>query len=310
MARKPRSTRLDFTIYLVVRLVVCMVQSLPLSIALALSDCFARLAYQIDRRHRDVARDNLHHAFPELRQKPAACADLIRRTFRHFFRVVVEIIHAPRLFHVHRWHKTVELINPRAMLDRLTADRPLLIVTAHFGNWEIAGYILGLFHFRTYAIARTLDNPYLERYFKRFRQATGQTILAKKGDFDQILEILRSRGAIATLGDQDAGPKGLFVDFFGRPASTHKAVALMALEQDVPLLVVGVPRVAEPTQYQIVVVDEIDPRDYDDDPNAVRTITQRYTHALEQLIRRYPEQYFWLHRRWKHQPRSRQRQAA
>ena len=107
------------------------------------------------------------------------------------------------------------------------------------------------------------------------------------------------------LADQDAGPRGLFVDFFGRPASTHKAVALMAMEFDAVLVVIGVPRLAEPMFYAVVCGDVIDPREYAGRGDAVRAITQRYTTALEGLIRRYPEQYFWLHRRWKHQPKAR-----
>jgi KDO2-lipid IV(A) lauroyltransferase len=107
----------------------------------------------------------------------------------------------------------------------------------------------------------------------------------------------------------------VFVDFFGRLASTHKAIALMAIEFDAMMVVIGVPRVdrdlhptlppmpgMESVYYAVEVEDLIDPRDYSDRPDAVQAITQRYTAALEQLIRRHPEQYFWLHRRWKHQP--------
>jgi KDO2-lipid IV(A) lauroyltransferase len=100
------------------------------------------------------------------------------------------------------------------------------------------------------------------------------------------------------------------VDFFGRPASAHKAVALMAMEFDAPMVVVGVPRVGGPLEYAIVNEDWIDPRDYAGRPDAVRAITQRYHAALERLVRRHPEQYFWLHRRWKTQPAAKRAKAA
>src|SRR5262249_32861073 len=157
--------------------------------------------------------------------------------------------------------------------------------------------------FRTHAVARPLDNPYLDDFLRRFREKTGQRVLAKKGDFDQITELLKSGGVLATLADQDAGQRGLFVEFFGRPASTHKAIALMAIEYDVPLVVVGVPKVRRrPMHYHVVVEELIEPSDFAGRPDAVRAITQRYTAALERVIRSHPEQYFWLHRRWKHQP--------
>jgi KDO2-lipid IV(A) lauroyltransferase len=210
-------------------------------------------------------------------------------------------------------------------LPALLRGRGVLIVTAHFGNWEMAGFALGRLGFRTFAIARVLDNPYLERYALWFRQRTGQTIIAKNDDFERLTRALKRGGKVATLADQDAGPRGVFVDFFGRPASTHKAIALMAMEFDAVLLVIGVPRVGRagfpqrpdldpssplaPLFYQVRCADIIDPREYANDPNAVKAITSRYTAALEKLIREHPEQYFWLHRRWKHQPKAKGKPA-
>ena len=118
---------------------------------------------------------------------------------------------------------------------------------------------------------------------------------------------------MATLADQDAGERGLFVDFFGRPASTHKAIALLALEHRVPLLVVLARNTGAPLRYQIEVAELILPEDYENQPDAVRAITQRFTMALERGVRQSPQQYFWLHRRWKHQlskPKRRQNPQA
>jgi KDO2-lipid IV(A) lauroyltransferase len=130
-------------------------------------------------------------------------------------------------------------------------------------------------------------------------------ILSKTGDFDRITGVLKAGGIVATLGDQDAGPKGLFVDFFGRPASTHKAVALLALEHGALMTVIGVARVGTPMRYSLEVEEVVDPHDYADRPDAVKAITERFTQAFERLVRRHPEQYFWLHRRWKHEPPAR-----
>jgi KDO2-lipid IV(A) lauroyltransferase len=211
---------------------------------------------------------------------------------------------------VSNWRRHVELADGRRLLDYLLGDRPVLFVTGHFGNWELAGYTIGLLGFRTHAIARPLDNPYLDDFLRRFREATGQRILAKHGDFDQMQHVLQSRGVLATLADQDAGQRGQFVDFFGKPASTHKAIAILALEYQVPLLVVTTPKVGEPMRYQIELRDVILPEEYAGRADAVRAITQRFTHALEGAVRERPEQYFWLHRRWKHQPVARKGRSA
>jgi KDO2-lipid IV(A) lauroyltransferase len=135
-------------------------------------------------------------------------------------------------------------------------------------------------------------------------------VLAKHGDFDQMQDLMAKGGILATLGDQDAGPRGPFVDFFGRPASTHKVMALLALEYKVPILVMVMPKVGEPMRYQCAIGDFIRPEEYEGRPDAVRAITQRLTTALENLIRQHPEQYFWLHRRWKHQPKAKKQEKA
>jgi KDO2-lipid IV(A) lauroyltransferase len=306
MARKPRNPLLDYLVYLAVRGLVCAVQAMPPAWAFKLAAALARVAYRVDRRHREVAADNLRHAFPELAADPARLDRLVRATYAHFLRVVVEIVLLPRKLHVGCWRRYASMPAGRRLMGPLLSDRPLLLVTAHFGNWEIAGYMLGAIGFRTYAIARVLDNPHLERFLRRFRQATGQTIVAKTNDFERLTAALRAGGKVATLADQDAGPRGVFVDFFGRPASAHKAVALMALEFDAVMAVIGVPRVGEPMHYAVTCEDVIDPREYAERPDAVRAITQRYHAALERLIRRHPEQYFWLHRRWKTRPAARQ----
>lgn len=306
---KPRSIVKDYAVYLIVRFFVCLIQTLSLNAAHNLARWLAWLAYYVDRRHRLVARENLQHAFPDQHTNAERDA-LVRAVYRHFCTLLIEIIHLPRRLHATNWRQHLELPAGGTTVGSLLSGRPLLIVTGHFGNWEMAGYVLGLLGFKTYAIARPLDNPFLDDFLRRFREATGQGILAKHGDFDQMQAILAQGGVIATLGDQDAGQRGLFVEFFGRPASTHKAIALLALEYQVPLLVVGTPKVAEPMRYRVEAEDLILPEDYRGRPDAVRAITQRFTTALERLVRRHPEQYFWLHRRWKHQPAQKKAKKA
>ncbi|MFO0852089.1 MAG: lysophospholipid acyltransferase family protein [Gemmataceae bacterium] len=300
---KPRKPIADYAVYLAVRTLVAGLQAVPTGLAFAFAGLLAKLAYRVDKRHRKVAAENLRHAFPD--KSDVDIDRLVRGCYQHFCTLLVEIALLPRKLHVTNWRRYATLVGGDKIVGGLLDGRPALIVTAHFGNWELAGFALGAQGFRTFAIARVLDNPHLDRFLNRFRQATGQTIIAKKDDFDRLTGVLQAGGKVATLADQDAGPRGVFVDFFGRPASAHKAVALMALEFDCRLLVVGVPRVGGPLDYRIVCEEVIDPQEYAGRPDAVRAITQRYHLALERLIRRHPEQYFWLHRRWKTQPAAR-----
>ena len=301
---KRRKPAIDWLIYAVVRTVVCVIQALPERVVFSFAELLARLAYRVDKRHREVAAENLLAAFPE--KSDVERDRILRGCYRHFSALVIEIALLPRKLHVGNWRNYASLPDGVQMMPHLLSDRPVLIVCAHFGNWELAGFALGLFGFRTYAIARVLDNPHLERFLKEFRQGTGQTIIAKKDDFDRLTEVMQKGAKVATLADQDAGPRGVFINFFGRPASAHKAVALLSIEFDAPLMVTGTPRVGPieqaRMQYAIRCAEIIDPRDYIGRSDAVKAITQRYHAALESLIRQYPEQYFWLHRRWKSRP--------
>jgi KDO2-lipid IV(A) lauroyltransferase len=298
---KPRSRLADYLVYAAVRLAVCVLQALSPRAAARLAGGLAWLAYRVDARHRRVADDNLRHAFPELdaRQRDAR----VRAVYRHFCGLLVDIVQLPRAMNVRTWRRHLNLDEGRPFVDLLLSGRPLMLATGHFGNWEMAGYALGLLGFGTYAIARKLDNPYLDDFFRRrFRERTLQQILDKNDDYERIRRVLAEGGILATLADQDAGAKGLFVEFFGRPASTHKAVALLALEYDTTILVSATPKVGHPLRYRCEIADLIRPGEYAGRPDAVRAITERFSAALERLVRRHPEQYFWLHRRWKHQP--------
>jgi KDO2-lipid IV(A) lauroyltransferase len=306
-------------VYVLVRFVVCILQGLPYRVAVRLSGGLAWLVHRVDKRHRLVAEENLRHAYgDQLTQEQRD--QMVRAVYVHFCRLLIELIHLTRRLHPNNWRRFVELIGGKQIVEALLSPRPLLMVTGHFGNWEVAGYALGLLGFRTHAIARELDNKYLDQYLRSFRERTGQRILAKTGDFDNIQDVLASAGKLATLADQDAGQRGQFVEFFGRPASTHKAVALLALEYNVPLMVMGTPYlentwigdhwVDSPARYRIITSEYIDPAEYEGKPDAVKAITQRYTSALERLVRLAPEQYFWLHRRWKHQPKPKKTKSA
>jgi KDO2-lipid IV(A) lauroyltransferase len=317
MAKKPRSPAADLAAYLTVRLLVCVLQAVPVRAAFALADLLAALAYRLDKRHRRVATENLRFAFPH---KSAAAVDrTVRDCYRHFCGLLVELVLLPRKLRPGNWRLYIEEPTGNGSAMRaLLSDRPLLMVAGHFGNWEMGGYALGVFGFRTHAIARALDNPHLDRFLKRFRQATGQSLIAKKDDFGRLSAILAGGGKVAVLADQDAGPRGVFVDFFGRPASTHKAIALMAIEYDAPVLVLGVPRTrAEPVRdgswrpaYRVVCADLIDPAEFAGRPGAVAAITHRYTAAVERMVREFPDQYFWLHRRWKTRPAAKKLRVA
>jgi KDO2-lipid IV(A) lauroyltransferase len=299
----------QFAVYVAVRLAICIVQALPLETCAQAARWLSWLMTDIVRLREKLIDDNLRHAYPNW--SAAQRRQARRQVWEHLFLFVAEIAHTPRKIHDTNWRDYVRLTNVRQSVRLLLSQRPVVLVTAHHGNFELTGYILGILGFPTYTVARTLDNPYLDRFVNRFRGLTGQFIIPKKGGYDQILRILSGGGTLSFLADQYAGSKGCFVEFFGRPASVHKAIALLVLAHDASLIVGGGTRQEGPLRYELTIQAVFDPKTSNHDLHAVRPLTQWYTSQLETLIRRHPEQYWWLHDRWRdRRKKAARRQAA
>jgi KDO2-lipid IV(A) lauroyltransferase len=308
--RKHRRLWLDYLAYLAIRLLVAFAQMLSIEQSYALARFLGWVLYKVDRRHRQVGLENLAHAFGDALGEMERDR-IIRGVYRHFCTMLMEILHTPRKIHLTNWRDWIVLVGVAPIMDHLlTGERPVIVLTGHYGNWELAGYVFGLFGFPTVAVARTLDNPYLDRYLQSFRERTGQLMVPKTGGYDQMVEVLRENRALTFLADQDAGQRGMFVEFFGRPASTHKAIALLAIEHQAPVAIGVARRIGPGFRYEIRCEDVIDPASLPGTADDARLLTERFTSALERLIRQDPTQYLWLHRRWKHQPKEKVRAAG
>jgi Kdo2-lipid IVA lauroyltransferase/acyltransferase len=304
-----RQQIIDFLVYVAVRIAICVVQAMRMETGRRLARGLAWLFCDVLHIRGDVVDDNLAHAFPKL--SPAERMRLARRMWEHLFLLVLEVAHTPRKIHETNWRDFVQLTNDDELVRSLLNDRPVLIVAAHLGNFEVGGYVLGVLGFPTYTVARTLDNPHLDRFVNRFRGGTGQHIIPKNGGYDQIAEVLSKGGTMTFLADQYAGSKGCWVDFFGRPASAHKAIALLALDHNALMSVSTARRLDRPMQFELINYATIDPHAAGNSVGAVRELTQWYTTRLEELIRQTPDQYWWLHRRWKDtREKKREKKAA
>jgi Kdo2-lipid IVA lauroyltransferase/acyltransferase len=303
-----RKAVLDYLVYGVIRILICIAQAIPLSTGRKLAGICAWLMNDVLHMRASVVDENLSHAFPELR--PEKRQAMARRMWEHLFLLVLEVAHVPRKIHETTWRKYIQLRDVAPLMRQLISDRPVIVVTGHFGNFELGGYALGILGFPTFTVARNLDNRYLDRYLASFRAATGQHLIPKNGGYDQIERVLSGGGTMAFLADQYAGEKGCWVQFFGRPASAHKAIALLALEHDAPVAVCYARRSGRPMQFEMVTQGIADPRNARDDVGTVRDLTQWYTSQLERAIRTTPEQYWWVHRRWKDTRKKRPVQKA
>jgi Kdo2-lipid IVA lauroyltransferase/acyltransferase len=298
MTVKQRITDLGhYSAYLLIRLFICLLQAVPIETCHRMAKGMAWLATSVIPFRRELLNDNLRHAFPQMSDQSRA--KTLRAMWEHLFLMIAEIAHFPRKVHDTNWRDFIRFKNEGPMMRELYRNRPRVFVSGHYGNFELAGYTLGLFGFATFTVARTLDNPYLDRFVNHFRALKGQYILPKRGSAQEATALLEGRGTLGVLADQHAGPKGCWVNFFGRPASTHKAIAVFALTNQAPLMVGFARRLARPMQFEMGLESMVDPQTMDPALNDVKALTQWFTSVLEGVIRSAPEQYWWVHRRWK-----------
>jgi KDO2-lipid IV(A) lauroyltransferase len=272
---------------------------LPRRAALAFGGALGRTWGSIDRRHLRIAEDNLGHAFPDW--DAARRRSVAKGVYGHFGRVLLDI-----LWLAHRDRdvilRQVEVSGAEHVEAALAAGRGVILVTAHFGNWEVHGMAHGWLFGPIGVIARPLDNPALDARLCDVRRRPGNTVIYKKRALPQVLRLLRDNRAVAILIDQNVQPgDGVFVDFFGRPAATTTVAAALAVKTGCAL-VPSHTELRDDGRYALVYEPALElPASGDRDAD-VRLLTQRLSTIIEAWVRRRPEQWLWLHRRWKTQP--------
>jgi KDO2-lipid IV(A) lauroyltransferase len=224
--------------------------------------------------------------------------------------LTIDILFTPRLVKKYNWREYSSYKNVEHAKWLMQERKGLIMVTGHYSNFEIIGYLMGLFGFPIYSVARPLDNRYLNRYLYSVRERRGQKIIDKKGAAEILPRLTEDGSTLAFIADQDAGRKGVFVDFFGRDASTYKSIGLLAITCNLPIVVGYSRRVGNRFFFEIGVNRIIFPHEWADKGDPLKWVTAEYTKAVEAFVREDPTQYWWLHRRWKTRPKEERQEAA
>ncbi|MEM9409751.1 MAG: lysophospholipid acyltransferase family protein [Planctomycetota bacterium] len=286
--------------YALVRSLIGVILVLPIETCHGLAEKLAYLFCDIIKFRSKVIDENIRLVYPNFSMEQRQ--DMSRKMWFHLIMMGIDIIHAPRRIHQTNWRKYVYIRDIEQMTNYLIDYRPLIAVTGHFGNFEIAGYVTGLLGMPSYSVARKLDNELLDRFINSFRELNGQFIIPKDGSAGQIQEVLDSGAILTILGDQHAGNKGCWIDFLGRPASCHKAIALFSLGSGAPMMVSYCRHLEQPLHFEIGCTGIADPMHTEDELKDVKKLTQWYNDRMADAIRSDPDQYWWVHRRWKEKP--------
>jgi len=293
-----------------IQIVISFIQVLPIETCDRMCRFLAHVVADRIKFREKIIRDNILGVFPDADEQ--RIKNMSRAMWYHLILMACEIAQAPRKIHDTNWRKHVFIRDKVRMTSYLIDYRPLIAVSGHFGNFEMAGYVTGLLGMPSYTVARKLDNDYLDRFLNAFRERNGQFILPKDGSAPMVQKVLEAGGILTILGDQHAGTKGCWIDFLGRPAACHKAIALFTLSGNAPMMVSYCKHTDKPLHFEIGCTGVADPLELSDELRDTKSLTQWYNDRMGEAIYADPDQFWWVHRRWKEKPvrKTKKRMAA
>jgi len=284
--------RLEYRLVIGMR---ALLKVLPYGAAAALGSMIGQVAYVLAPARRRLAVDQLQAAFPT-RTAPE-CRAIARATFRHFGRLLVAVLKFSTLTK-DQMRARVELEGEDRLRLALAAGKGAIVVTGHFGYWEIQGVAQPLVLPAMSVMARQLDNPQLHGLVEDIRCATGNRVIYRHGALRRALRALNANEIVGILIDQHIlGTDAVQVMFFNRPVATTAAVAALALRTGAPIVPIFCLPV-DAGRFRLVYEHPVEfPAGGSADP--ILELTQRCTDVLEMYVRRHPQLWLWMHRRWR-----------
>ena len=273
---------------------------LPLPLARALAAALGGLLFHLMPRWRKIARRNLELAYPQARR--AERERILRGSFANVGRALLALARSPRLGpeNIGEW---IDYEGFEHFARAKQAGKGVLFLTAHLGNWELSSAAHALYGNPMFVMVRPLDNPLLDRLVQGRRSLHGNRVLAKRDAAREVIRALRGNEAVGILADQNAaGEDGVFVDFFGEKASATRGVAQVALRTGAAIIPGFALWNQQAGRYVLKFYAPVEPARGPDRERNVLETTQRCQAAIEQAIREHPEQWLWMHRRWKRRP--------
>jgi KDO2-lipid IV(A) lauroyltransferase len=281
------------------RCVLAALGAVPFGAARRVGRWLGHLGYRPFGVRRNVVERQIAAAFPEA--SGASVAAMVRDAYGHFGEVLIETALLPRLGRQGILDLFEGAEGFEAIQEAHAAGKGIILITGHFGNWELAGAYVAARGIPIEVIVRRMNHPLFDSYVTRTRQGAGMIVVYDHDAVKRTPRAFKAGHAVAFVADQGVlGLASTFVPFFGRPAKTPRGPAVFALRLRLPTFFVAAVR--EPRGTYRCVVTPVEIPDTGDREADVDTVVARYTSILESWVRRYPGQYFWHHRRWKRQP--------
>ena len=289
------SAMLDFVVYLLYRTGLAIVAAIPMRLLFAVGQFLGFCAWLVSGKYRRLAKRNVAIAFAN-EKTPREMRRLVRR---HFQRLGANLLCSVKLTAMppEKILRRVKVDNIEAMDREFRAGVPVVLVLSHLGIWELFAQLMPKFvgYVRNASVYQKLGNRFIDAHVRRTRGQTGLELFDRQQGFQPVIDLLRSGGGVGVLSDQHAGDHGLWTPFFGRLASTSPLPALLAKRTRAALIAAGVYTIG-PARWRMVFTERFDPPKAE---GSVVELTAEINQIIEQQIRVAPEDWFWVHNRWK-----------
>ena len=286
---------LDFVVYLLYRTGLAIAAGLPLPVLFVFGEFLGFCAWSLSGKYRRLAERNVAIAFAD-KKTPHEMRRLVRR---HFQRLGANLLCSVKLIAMspEKILRRVQVENIESMAREFRAGVPVVLVLSHLGTWEMFAQLMPKFvgFVRNASVYQKLGNRFIDAHVRRTRGQTGLELFDRQQGFQPVIDLLRSGGGVGVLSDQHAGDHGLWTPFFGKLASTSPLPALLAKRTGAALIAAGVYTIGR-ARWRMVFTERFDP------PKAeasIETLTSEINQIIEQQIRVAPEDWFWVHNRWK-----------
>ncbi|MGE0679847.1 MAG: lysophospholipid acyltransferase family protein [Candidatus Binatia bacterium] len=275
---------------------------LPFPIAFRVGELIGWLLYTCDRPHRRVGMLNLTLAFPE--KSEVERRTILRKSMLNLGRLLAEFCHLPEVTK-DNIEERVRLANPEQWRALISAckDSGALILTGHFGNWELLAHAQACYGFPLYIIHRGLRNPLIDNLIVQERERCGNKVIRKTTAGIEVFRAIRQKAIVVAAVDQNAsGRMGVFVPFFSRLASTSSGLAGLALASGVPVVPAFLVREQDSWRHRIEILPPVEPIRTGDQETDLRETTAKFTAIFQQIVEQHPDHWLWIHKRWKRRP--------
>ncbi len=285
--------RIDYILYFIAKFFSALFMALPVRAALKIGRLFGTLAYFLNYKRAKVAYSNMRAAFCK-EKDPSEIRRIVKRLYRNFGETLVEILRIPKVDKAYA-EKYIKMKNKLSINKALAKGHGLIYLTAHFGNWELSSIKSAFIDFPLLVLVREQKMSRLSDALNAYRESKGCKVVKKGMATRVIYEHLEKNGIVGILSDQDAGKRGVFVNFFGRPTSTARGA--FALSQKTGAVIIPTFMIRLEGPYHELVLES--PIEIMNDESGELEAMQKFASLLEGYVRKYPEQWLWLHKRWK-----------